>query len=126
MSDGSSGRRLAAAAASGVLILGDRQAKACWEYQILPNQLPICPSKVVSGFAHVGQSGMMRGSDVCGLQFHHAFIQEMEFLGNADLIINHFVHNEGKTNKKGWVQYKAFAPHVNPILNDLMILHILV
>jgi hypothetical protein len=72
-------------------------------------------SNVASGFAHAGQAGT-RGSDARSLNFHHGFTKEMEYLGNG-AEVDHFVHNQGKTNRTGRIEYKAFATHRNPRLD---------
>lgn len=72
----------------------------------------LAKSNVACGYVHSAQVGT-RGSDSRALLFHHGFIRKMEFLGDGD-DVDHFIHNQGKTNRVGRREYKAFATHKNP------------
>jgi hypothetical protein len=47
------------------------------------------------------------------MMFHYDFICKMEFIGDGD-DVDHFIHNQGKTNSVARREYKAFAIHKNP------------
>jgi hypothetical protein len=87
----------------------------CYDLLQLPRMKLLARSNLASAFAHAGQAGT-RGSDSRSLNFNHGFLKEMEFLGDGE-DVDHFVHNEGKTNRTGRIEYKAFATHMNPRLD---------
>ena len=84
----------------------------CYDPTIVSTLAFISKSNVVSGYVHSAQVGT-RGSDSRGMMFHHGFVRKMEFLGDGE-DVDHFIHNQGKTNRVGRREYKAFACHMNP------------
>jgi hypothetical protein len=84
----------------------------CYDPSLLAGLVSVVKSNVVCGYTHSAQVGT-RGSDSGSMMFHHGFLREMEFLGDGD-DVDHFIHNHGKTNRVGHVEYKAFATHRNP------------
>ena len=84
----------------------------CYDPTTVSTLAFITKSNVVSGYVHSAQVGT-RGSDSRGMMFHHGFVRKMEYLGDGE-DVDHFIHNQGKTNRVGRRIYKAFACHMNP------------
>jgi hypothetical protein len=89
-----------------------RLVDICYDPRILRGMSYIAKSNVVSGYLHSAQVGT-RGSDTRGVLMNHCFIRRMDFLGKGELVDN-LLLNQGKTNRVGRIEYKAFATHVNP------------
>ena len=87
----------------------------CYDRTKLPTFHLLPRINVASSFSHAAQAGT-RGSDARSLNFNHGFTKLMEFVG-AGVEVDHFVHNQGKTNRTGRAEYKAFASHMNPRLD---------
>jgi hypothetical protein len=84
----------------------------CYDPTTVSTLACLTKSNVVSGYVHSVQVGT-RGSDSRGMMFNHGFVRKMEYLGDGD-DVDHFIHNQGKTNRVGRREYKAFACHMNP------------
>lgn len=80
---------------------------------------PLVRIQTVASIRHTHQTGQ-RGDDLRSLSASMSFPRRSKFVGpGRGTSLDYTIAKQGKTNKVGKIEYSAFAPHVNPVLDTI-------